>query len=356
VYVLGRNRTGEAGRGPVADLGHYRAVDGSDAAPVGLDVDGPHAACVVGKRGAGKSHTLGVLAEGLALEPGVRPLVCDQMGAFEGLSAAGFDVVEPRVRAAALPPEAWPDLLGLDPTEGPGALVWRAAAERETLAAMRWFAEGSDAPDATRLAAANHLRLAEAWDVFDAEADHRFDGPTVVSLAGLDDAPASAVVRAVAARAYRRSVGSTGPLPWLLVDEAHVHFEGVARPALERLLTRGRAPGVSLVCATQRPTALPEVALSPADLVRAHRLTAAADREALLAGRPGNGERESLEGRWPTAPGEALVFDDATARVHAVRVRERRTDHGGASPRARDASASGDEPTRTGPSTRTETT
>lgn len=343
--------------GATGRLGHFRARDGSEGAPVAVDFERPHAACVVGKRGSGKSHTLGVLAEGLAATPGVTPLVCDPMGAFAGLGETRFRVREPRVRSSALPPRAWPDLLDLDPAGGPGALVWRAATARETLDGMCRFLDESDAPDGTRRAAANHLSLADSWGVFDpcAPAVETLLGtPTVYSLAGLPAAPANAVVRVLAAACYQARVEDrVAGLPWLLVDEAHTFFDGVARPALERLFTRGRVPGVSTVLATQRPTALPAVARSQSDLLFVHRLTATADRTALREVRPGRGE--ALAGRWPDERGTALVLDDATERVVSVRVRERRTPDGGASPRASDvaggrgADPTADrEPTRTG--------
>jgi DNA helicase HerA-like ATPase len=143
----------------------------------------------------------------------------------------------------------------------------------------------------------------------------------------------NAVVRAVAEGLYRGRVREElRRLPWLLVDEAHAFFDGVAGPGLERLLTRGRAPGVSLVAATQRPSALPAVAVSQSDLLFAHRLTSGADIEALERARPtylrGLGER------LPTGTGEALVVDDRTETAHTVRVRERRTPHEGDSPSA----------------------
>ncbi|WP_394348313.1 ATP-binding protein, partial [Halorubrum sp. SD626R] len=140
--------------------------------------------------------------------------------------------------------------------------------------------------------------------------------------------------RAVARGLYdARVAGRLDRLPWLLVDEAHAFFGGVAEPALRTLLTRGRAPGVSLVCATQRPGALPSVAVSQSDLLVAHRLTAE-DDVSRLAEAEATYLGGSLASRLPTGTGEALVVDDATETVHTVRVRERRTPHGGGSPRA----------------------
>jgi len=331
MHVLGRDRTD----GPAGRLGRYRARDGSAGGPVGLDLAGPHAAVVVGKRGSGKSYTLGVLAEELARVDGIAPVVVDPMGAFGGLPAGvPATVVTPSVPAATLPARAWPALLGLDPEGAPGSLVWRAADARDTLAGMCSFVGDADVPAATRRAAANHLRMARAWDVFAPNAPALTDARvTVVDCEGTPPRPAGAVVRAVADRLYdTRTAGDCGQLPWLLVDEAHAFLDGVAAPALERLLTRGRGPGVSVVLATQRPAALPDVAVSQADLLVSHRLTGREDREALRRARPAY-VREGLVDRLPTAPGEALVVDDATEAVHEIRVRERETPHEGASPR-----------------------
>ncbi|ELZ43857.1 hypothetical protein C463_09334 [Halorubrum californiense DSM 19288] len=382
MYVLGRGGTDPDGDGTEPDrdgtntdrnavsipdrpphtarIGSFLARDGSAGAAVGVDLDRPHAGVVFGKRGTGKSYTLGVLAEELADADGVVPVVVDPMGVFGGLEAAGDRVVDPAVRPASIPPSAWPDLLGLDPASGPGSLVWRVVADAvdaeggagsgtndaaggnllsPSLAALREAVDAVDAPPETRRAAANHLRLAESWGVFDADAPPvaslATDGdPAVLDLAGVPDAAASAVVRAVARGLYDARIdGGLDRLPWLLVDEAHAFFGGVADPALRTLLTRGRAPGVSVVCATQRPAALPSVAVSQSDLLVSHRLTAARDVDRLaeaeatyLAG--------DLAARLPEGVGEALVVDDATETAHTVRIRERRTPHEGESPRA----------------------
>jgi len=144
----------------------------------------------------------------------------------------------------------------------------------------------------------------------------------------------NAVVRGVGEALYRaRIAGDIPRLPWLLVDEAHTFFDGVAARTLSVLLTRGRAPGVSLVLATQRPSAVPDVAVSQADVLLSHRLTAERDLEALRAARP-TYMSASVGERMPTDPGEVLIVDDATETVHTARIRERATPHGGDSPRA----------------------
>ena len=356
MHVIGRGaaveESHESSRGPFAratgHLGHYLARDGSAGAPVGIDTDRPHATLVVGKRGAGKSHTLGVLAEATARTAGVAPVVVDPMGAFDGLAAVVENdtpavpacvVDDPRIRADAIPPAAWPELVGLDSADGPGALVWEAAAEAQTVEEMLALVRESDAGREVRRAAWNHLDRVTEWDVFDPDGLVAADlfGPevTVLSLAGVPDAPSSAVVAAVARLLYDAREAPDPPerLPWLFVDEAHVPIDGVAERALRALLTRGRAPGVSLVLATQRPTALPAVAASQADLLLAHRLTSEADIAALSAASPTYLEGR-LRDRLPTGHGEALIVDDATESTHTVRVRERDTADGGRTPRA----------------------
>jgi ABC-type transport system involved in cytochrome c biogenesis ATPase subunit len=337
-HVLGRpaDATGPTGR-----LGHYRAADGSEGAPVAVDLDRPHAALVVGKRGAGKTHTLGVLAEALATTTGVAPVVVDPMGALAGLAAGRGRVREPRVRADAVPAREWPALLGLDPAGAPGGLVWRAAAERSTLDGMCAWTEASDADLAVRRAAANHLRLAASWGVFDPTgldaAALATGGATVLDCAGVPDAAARAAVAGVARALYDARVERrVERLPWLLVDEAHAFLDSAADGALRTLLTRGRAPGVSLVAATQRPGALPAVARSQADLLVTHRLTAEPDVAALAEATPTYLDG-TLRERLPRETGAAVVVDDATESVHGVRVRERETPDEGASPRASDA-------------------
>jgi hypothetical protein len=357
MHVLGRRGSDESGRPtgrqecgrPTALLGTYRARDGSDGAAVGLDLDRPHAGLVVGKRGSGKSYTLGVIAEETARVDGIAPVIVDPMGVFGGLAAESDGAAvparvidRPGVRAGAVPPEAWPELLGLDPSSPAGSLVWRAADDAPTLAAMRAAAARADVPEDTRRAASNHLRMAASWDAFRSDgcspASLADDGVTVLDLSAYDPGPMRAVVAAVAGGLYdARVTGAIERLPWLLVDEAHAFFQGVSSPALGRLLTRGRAPGVSLIAATQRPSALPGVAVSQADVLIAHRLTSTADIDALAAARP-TYLGGTLRDRLPSETGCALVIDDATESVDDLRVRRRDTPHGGDSPRASDVS------------------
>jgi hypothetical protein len=205
---------------------------------------------------------------------------------------------------------------------------------------MRTHIQETDAPDVDKRAALNHLQLAEQWDIFDPDGLTAGDlcTPTisVIDVAGMDEAPMNAIVRGIAEELYHvRVTEQINRLPWLLIDEAHTFFNGIAEPALQTILTRGRAPGVSLVLATQRPSAIPGVGISQSDVLISHRLTSHTDLEALRKAQPTYMEA-SLDERMPTEPGEVIVIDDSTETVHAVQIRERKTPHGGSSPSASD--------------------
>lgn len=352
-FVIGRGSDAETVQ--AGHLGAYRALDGSDGADLYVDLDGPHATLVVGKRGYGKSFTLGVLAEELARAPGVAPVVVDPMGVFPTLAdpADGepvpVDLVDdPAVTADVLDPRSWCSLLGLPPESGAGGLVWRAAQETRTLEAMHDHVEATDAPATDERAATNHLALADSWGVFDPDGLEAADlaGPavSVVDVSGMNAAPMNAVCRGIAEALYGGRVDERiDRLPWLVIDEAHTFFDGVAEAALHTILTRGRAPGVSVVLATQRPSAVTETAISQSDVVISHRLTAEADLDALAAAQP-TYMNEPLEERLPTEPGQVVVVDDATETIHAARIRHRDTPHGGESPSAREIAGVGGRP------------
>ena len=340
-FIIGRGRE-EIGSKPAGRLGTYRALDGSRGAPLYLDLNDPHAMLIVGKRGYGKSYTLGVVTEELATTDAIAPVVIDPMGAFEEFAEGTTGDVpaevwtRPTVTPDSLDPRSWCALVGLSSTDAAGALVWQAAERASTLDAMCEKIRETDADSADRRAAINHIEMAERWGIFDAEDGlnaERLAGPaaSVLDLSGLEDGPMNAVVRGVAESLYQARVSEDiGRLPWLLIDEAHTFFQGVAQSALETILTRGRAPGVSTVLATQRPGAVSDVGVSQSDILLAHRLTAQSDVDALKLAQP-TYMNESIEAQMPTETGEVIIVDDSTETVHAAQIRERETTHSGES-------------------------
>jgi DNA helicase HerA-like ATPase len=130
------------------------------------------------------------------------------------------------------------------------------------------------------------------------------------------------------------------PLVWIFIDEAHEFLprEGrtPASDALIQLLREGRQPGISLVLATQQPGKIHTDAMTQSDIVISHRVTAKLDVQAL------NDITQSylyesistkLNG-LPRLKGSAIILDDNSERIYAMRVRPRFTWHGGEAPTA----------------------
>ena len=343
-FVIGRSDTNGTD-GPAGNLGTYRALDGSRGASLQLDFDRPHAILIVGKRGYGKSYTLGVIAEELARCPGVAPVLVDVMGIFSSVRGDLRDdpipttVIEsPQIAPSALDPRSWCELVGLSPESGVGSLVWQATSRATTLDGITRQIQDAESPPGNTRAAINHVELARSWGVFSDDGLVAADlaGPelSILDVSRMDDAAMNAITLGIGSQLYRaRVVESVDRLPWLLIDEAHTFFDGIAKQALRTIVTRGRAPGVSVVTATQRPSAIPPVAISQSDILISHRLTAHRDLEALERAQP-TYLNSSLEERMPTAPGEVIIVDDETESVHAAQIRTRETPHGGSSPRA----------------------
>jgi len=150
-FVLGRNTGPEDG--PVGPLGTYRALDGSSGAPIYVDLDRPHSVMIVGKRGYGKSYTLGVMAESLSKPTSIAPVIIDPMGVFTTLAggddSADIDakvIDEPEIVASSLEPRSWCELLDLSPESAAGALVWQAATHTDSLSEMHEHIDAADAP------------------------------------------------------------------------------------------------------------------------------------------------------------------------------------------------------------------
>ena len=128
------------------------------------------------------------------------------------------------------------------------------------------------------------------------------------------------------------------PLIWLFIDEAHEFLpqEGktAATDPLVQILREGRQPGISLVMATQQPGVIHKDAMTQADIVISHRLTAQPDIEALNSIMQSyllEGIKKSLDD-LPSQKGSAIILDDNSERIYPMRIRPKFTWHGGEAP------------------------
>jgi hypothetical protein len=143
--------------------------------------------------------------------------------------------------------------------------------------------------------------------------------------------------------------GAASELPsrvWMIIDEAHVVApsgrEMPARDALVEYVKRGRDAGLSLVLATQQPSAIDDGILSQVNLAFTHRLAFQADIAAATARVPtktpgalklrGTEVKDFTDMIRILDAGECFLGDQATSRAILTQIRPRVTSHGGYSP------------------------
>jgi uncharacterized protein len=133
---------------------------------------------------------------------------------------------------------------------------------------------------------------------------------------------------------------------WLFIDEAHVvapnDAPSPAREALVEYVKRGRDAGLSLVLATQQPSAVDDRILSQVNISFSHRLTFQNDIAAATGRIPtkllGSLKLQGVEltdfGDMlrHLDSGQCFVGDHSSSRAILVQIRPRITSHGGYSP------------------------
>ena len=361
--------------------------------PVTLDASHARVLLICGKRGSGKSYTLGVLVEELFQhEPRPCILLVDPMGIFwtlgQGADAAGpglpITVLVPgepsRVYSAALlarfqtlgialqrltltpsalSVEAWCELFDFSINEPLGIALARATHTLAEVGASfdlrdleETVQQDAFAHDRTKEALRNRLQMAGRWGLFDAKASSLVESLTperihVVDCSVLDYGPQGLrnLVLAVIARQLftarhaarqQAALGEIAHTPvWLLLDEAHQFVphgtSSLAKDALIRWVKEGRQPGLSCVLASQQPSSLDQEVLSQCDALITHKLTNIDDLDAAnRLSQAYMGAPLRVYIRHLKDSGQAVLVDDARERVAMLQVRARRTRHGGA--------------------------
>lgn len=133
---------------------------------------------------------------------------------------------------------------------------------------------------------------------------------------------------------------------WLVIDEAHVVAPSdqlsPARAALVEYVKRGRDAGLSLVLATQQPSALDDRILSQVNVTFSHRLSFQSDINAVANRIPTKSVKAmKLSGTSLSDfgdmmrvldAGQCFLGDQASSRAVLVQIRPRVSAHGGYSP------------------------
>ncbi len=386
-------------------LGNYMALDHSKGAEVYLDALKPHAVLICGKRGYGKSYTMGCMLEELAFLPepikeNLASLVIDTMGIFwtmrnpniseaerlknwnlapsgikteifvpagniEAYKKRNIEVKPFSISIRELSGSQWCRVLRIEEVSPLGILLVRAIESLREKGEPYSFEDiineiflDSRSDSASKGAAENCFRAVKSWGLFSKEGTPLSEliagGRTaVLDVSTLENENVcAAAVSILAGRLYaerlearriyeKKQMGEKleekeFPMVWLFIDEAHIFVpagrESLASEVLiNRCLRQGRQPGLSLVLATQRPASLHPDIVSQSDLLICHRLTSSDDILALETSRPLY-MQESLRAylkKMGSERGAALIVDDHSESVHMVRIRPRRSWHGG---------------------------
>lgn len=128
------------------------------------------------------------------------------------------------------------------------------------------------------------------------------------------------------------------PLVWIILDEAHEFLakdeKTPATDSLVRVIREGRQPGISLILITQQPGEIIKDALTQADIVLSHRLTAKKDIEALNSIMQSY-LLEDLSDQINSLPkfrGAGILLDDNSERIYQIQVHPKKSWHGGEAP------------------------
>lgn len=369
-----------------------------------LDASRSRAVLVCGKRGSGKSYTLGVIVEELLDSGNTLVIIVDPMGIYYpmaqpnheherllwdwGLSAKGVpilllvpgdpeslyggrEVIEAmkergvrfrqfHVNPADLSPDAWCELFNLSISDVMGIALFRAVQHLGRRRQKRFFIpdiidaiEGDGlVQDRTRQALLNRLEMAQDWGIFSSRYQELWEvfdpqSANIVDLSTLDPGPRgrrNLIVDVLARDIFRRrsiarrkeELGLVSELPrvWVLIDEAHQFVPSgkatLAKEALIRWTKEGRQPGLSLVVASQQPSAIDAEVITQCDVIVAQKLTNRVDIQAVnaLSQDYMGGELKTYI-RKLNRRGEAVLVDDEQEQVVMVQIRPRKSYHGG---------------------------
>jgi uncharacterized protein len=402
-YILGRR---EKKPGAALNIGRYYALDSSLGSNVYIDILRPHIILICGKRGYGKSYTIGVFIEEIAsLEKEVKEnlgvVVFDTLGIYWtskfpnkeniesikkwGLKPKSFDIelfvpkkyikqynehkidVKPySIRASELSSFHWCQLFNVKPTSDLGIAITRAVLKIKeeynlfSISDLLNYIENDDRCDKkTKGAAENFLKTAESWGIFDKKGIEinelvKRGVISVLDISHLDHPVLKDIVASIIGekifeeRVKERKVHEQKkmgfdvkekgmPMVWMAIDEAQLFLpndkDTLGKEVfIKEWMRQGRQPGLSLIMATQRPSALDSEVLSHSDIIICHRLTAQDDIDALSYIRPTymhDTIKESIKKVGETR-GVALIVDDASESSHIIKIRPRLSWHGGA--------------------------
>lgn len=381
----------------------YIGQEIEDKEDVYIDASSARSILACGKRGTGKSYTLGNVVEEIHTETDdIVPLVIDPMGIYWtmaeenddqrdllwdwGVTEQGFpvnllvpgdpadrygdDIVrEFRSRGIDLnplllnpsdmTPDGWCELFDLNINKPMGITLYRAIRELNEDDTPFYLPDiinkvemDGSSSDRTKEALLNRLEMARDWDIFaDKYQDvwKTFDENriNVLDVSVLDpgqyglrnlvvDVLGKELFRQRQDARRREEMGLRVEIPkvWLFIDEAHNFVpsgsSSLAKDMLIRWVKEGRQPGLSIVVASQQPSAIDSEVLSQCDITLCHKITTKEDIRSLdKLSQDYMGSNLKTYVRQIDNVGEAVFVDDDEETVQMVKIRPRKSQHGG---------------------------
>ncbi len=280
----------------------------------------------------------------------------------EAMEQRGIHVRSLRLNPSDLTPEMWCDLFNLDINELQGIMLFKAVRNCKKRLGRDFLIDDVAAEvdrlrglDKTKEAVQRKLDMAYDWQIF--AMDHyreiweilRPDQINILDLSviaqgryGLRNLVLAVLAnfifrkRTIARRREALGLPADTQKVWLVIDEAHNFCPSgkstLSKEILIRWAKEGRQPGLSLVVASQQPSAIDSEILTQCGIRVVHRITSKKDFRAVNAlSQDYLGDGLKAQIKQLKGPGRTLIIDDKEETVIHTQVRPRQSLHGGGS-------------------------
>lgn len=273
----------------------------------------------------------------------------------------GIDINPLLLNPSDMSPDGWCDLFDLNINKPMGIALYRAVRElNDENGDGKFYLDDivkkvemdGDAGERTREALLNRLEMAQDWGIFADSYKDIFrtvdeDRINILDVSVIEPGKyglRNLVVQVLGKELFRRrqaarrreelQLGVDIPKVWLFIDEAHNFVpsgkSSLAKDTIIRWVKEGRQPGLSIVVATQQPSAIDSDVLSQCGVILCHKITTREDMKSLnkLSQDYMSGELKTYVQNINNV-GEAVYVDDDEETVKMVQIRPRKSKHGG---------------------------
>lgn len=370
-----------------------------------IDASKSRVILICGKRGGGKSYTLGVLVEEVFKTKDSIILIVDPMGIYHTMSLSNYEqeklvwewganpkgfpitVLVPgnpitryggediifemekrgvkfqslKINPSDVSPEGWCESFRFSINEPLGIALYKAIRKCRNKYKKEFFISNiielieldTRAANQTKDALVNRLESARDWDIFEESKYKEFWeslNPNTINILDLSTIDSGRygrrplivsvlckdlfMKRTIARRREELELPSDMPKVWLFIDEAQQYIPAgktsLSKETLIRWVKEGRQPGLSLVVASQQPSAIDSEVLSQCDVIISHAITISDDKTAL-----NKLTKDYMKGELRTyidkiaRVGQAILVDDFRETVSRNQIRPLMSKPGG---------------------------